>query len=209
MRIASVDFVHTDSEIVRFIKDYKLIIYKACEKARLNRCDWEIVESEMALKYAYGRINYDPAHGVKDTTYVFAIALNAAHDQMRSRHPERFQEMEDKDWDSIADKYDKYKQREEAKDDKVIVIEALRRLVSKCHDKKKIEILLRNVIEETDRTQLAEEYGVTNDYISGVKNRWLPRLQELVKEVQKEDQKGKLKFSHIDIHFLKPYMMNW
>ncbi|MCR4573462.1 MAG: hypothetical protein K5787_06815 [Lentisphaeria bacterium] len=208
MRIASVDFVHTNSEIVRFIKDYRSIIYKACEKAGLSRCDWENVESEVALKYAHGRINYDPARGCKDTTYVFAIALNAAHDLLRCQHPERFQEMEDKDWDSIADKIDKNKQRE-AMDDKVIVMEALRRLVQKCHDKKKIEILLRYVVEKTDRTQLAEEYGVTSDYISGVKIRWLPCLQELVKEVLKEDQEGNLKFSNVDLRFLKPYMKSW
>ena len=208
MRNASVDFVHTNSEIVRFIKDYRSIIYKACEKAGLSRCDWENVESEVALKYAHGRINYDPARGFKDTTYVFAIALNAAHDLLRSRHPERFQEMEDKDWDSIADKFDKNKQRE-AVDDNVIVMEALRRLVQKCHDKKKIEILLRYVVEKTDRTQLAEEYGVTSDYVSGVKNSWLPCLQELVKEVLKEDQEGNLKFSNVDLRFLKPYMKSW
>ena len=201
-------YVHTDSEIVRFIKDYRLIIYKACKTANLNRCDWENVESEMALKYASGRINYDPARGFKDTTYVFAIALNVARDQMRSRHPERFQEMEDKDWNSIADKLDRHKQRE-AVDDKVIVMEALRRLVKKCQDKKKIEILLRYVVEKTDRTQLAEEFGVTADYISGVKNRWLPCLQELVKEVQKEDQEGNLKFSNVDLHFLQPFMKTW
>jgi hypothetical protein len=69
--------------------------------------------------------------------------------------------------------------------------------------------LLRYVVEKTDRTQLAEEYGVTSDYISGVKNRWLPCLQELVKEVLKEDQEGNLKFSNVDLRFLKPYMKSW
>ena len=95
------NFVHTDSEIVRFIEDYKLIIYKACKDAWLRKCDWEIVESDMAIKFAQGRIEYDPTRGVKASSYYYKIAWNCAKDQIRKDL--RFVELDDKEIEHVLD----------------------------------------------------------------------------------------------------------
>ena len=50
---------------------------------------------------------------------------------------------------------------------------------------------------------------MSDDFVSLVKNRWLPRLQKLVRDVIREDRDGRLKLSNTDIRFLKPYMKNW
>ena len=60
-----------------------------------------------------------------------------------------------------------------------------------------------------ERAKLAEEFCVSDDFVSLMKNRWLPRLQKQVHEVIREDRDGKLKSSNTDIRFLRPYMMNW
>ena len=62
-------FVHSNAEIVRFEKDYKLVIFQACKDAKLRRCDWEAVKNLVLEKYAQGRIEYDPAKKAKPTTY--------------------------------------------------------------------------------------------------------------------------------------------
>ena len=94
--------------------------------------------------------------------------------------------------------------RWEKNNERIIVVEAFRRLVAECRDRQKAQILLRYVVNGEDRTRLANELEVTNDYVSLVENRWLPRLQKLVREILREDQDCMLQFSKTDIGFLKP-----
>ncbi len=198
--------VHTNSETASFINEQKLVIYKACKDSILRRCDWDVVVNSVARKYSKGQIEYNPARG-KYSTFVYAVAKNCAIDELRRQHPERFQNMDDKEWGNVHDEHDDYSHTV-AGDRQVIGEEALRRLTSETRDKTKVEILVRFVLNGEKREELAEEYRVEGDYVSLVKTRYLPRLQKLVGEVMKEDEEGNLTLSNTDIGYLKPYL-NW
>ena len=206
MRKESGDFKHTNSEIVRFEKEFKLVIFSACKAAGLRRCDWEGVVNEMLLKYAMGLMEYDPTRGAKASSYYYKIARNKAKDFIRKQ--QRFVELDDNEMEHVLDEHEPISQAE-IEDEWLIVTEAIRRLVKEMRDKTKVEILIRYVLNKENREDLAEEYGIDDDDVSLVKTRYLPRLQKLVKEVLKEDEEGRLKRSKTDISFLKPYMKNW
>ena len=206
MRKESGDFKHTSLEIVRFEEDYKLIIFSACKAAGLRRCDWEGVVNEMLLKYAMGLMEYDPTRGAKASSYYYKIARNKAKDFIKKQ--QRLVELDDNEMEHVLDEHEPVVQTE-IEDERLIVIEAIRRLVKEMRDKTKVEILILYVVNKEKREDLAEEYGIDNDDVSLVKTRYLPRLQKLVKEVLKEDEEGRLKRSKTDISFLKPYMKNW
>ncbi len=197
--------VHSNAEIVRFDKEYRLVIFQACKAATLRRCDWEAVENLVLEKYAQGRIEYDPMRKEKPTSYYYAIARNCAIDEVRKQ---RFAALDEKLEAGIRDEHERFTMMEK-EDEKKIVVEAFKRLAMECRDRQKVQILLRYVVNGEERTRLAEEFGVTDDFVSLVKNRWLPRLQKLVREVMQEDANGKLRFSTDDIRYLKPYMMKW
>ncbi len=171
----------------------------------LRRCDCEAVENMVLEKYAQGRIEYNPTKKAKPTSYYYAIARNCAIDMLRSQ---RFVELDDKAEAEIRDERDQFAMME-SEDEKRIVEEAFKRLAVECPDRQKVQILLRYAVNGEERAKLAEEFRVSDDFVSLVKNRWLPRLQKLVRKVIREDSDGKLKFSNTDIRFLRPYMMNW
>ena len=198
-------FVHSNAEIVRFEKEYKLVIFQACKDAKLRRCDWEAVKNLVLEKYARGRIEYDPTKKAKPTTYYFKVARNCARDELRKQ---RFVELDSKLEAEIRDERDLFAMMEK-KDEQGIVVEAFKRLAMECRDKQKVQILLRYVVNGEERARLAEELGVTDDYVSLVKSRWLPCLQKLVRQVIQEDGDGRLNFNKNDVRYLKPYMMNW
>ena len=206
MRKDSGNFVHTDSEVVRFINECKLIIYKACKDAWLRKCDWETVENDMAIKYALGRIEYDPTRGVKASSYYYKIARNSAKDQIRQQL--RFVELDDKEIEHVFDEHDLFAQITD-KDKQLLFTEAFRRLAKEMRDKRKVEILYRYVFGE-NRARLAKEYGIDNDDISLVRTRYFPRLQQLFIKVQREEEEGKLKIGDFsEISFLKKYIKSW
>ena len=198
-------YVHSNAEIVRFDKDYKPVIFQACKDATLRRCDWEIVENLVLEKFAQGRIEYDPTRKAKPTSYYYAIARNCAKDELRRQ---RFVELDEKQEAEIRDEHDQFGMMER-EDEKGILKESFKRLAVECRDRQKVQILLRYAVNGEERTTLAKEFGVSDDFVSLVKNRWLPRLQKLVREVIREDMDGKLMFSNTDIRYLKPYMKNW
>ena len=203
----SADFEKMNADVISFIKEFKPLIFKASKYVGLRRCFWEGVLSEMAERFAEGRIKFDPTRGVKASTYVFLIAECVARDEIRRQHPERFEEMDDRAWENLGDERNGYA-RLDADDEKLIAMEAIRRLTKQIRDKVKIELLVRFVINKESRQELAREYGVSNDSVSLQKTRYLPRLQQLVRDVWMEDEEGKLKFSSTDISFLTPYV-NW
>ena len=205
MRKESGDFKHTNSKIVRFEKEFKLVIFSACKAAGLRRCDWEGVVNEMLVKFSWGRIEYDTSRGAKATSYYYRIAKNVALDECRKQ---RLVELDDNEMEHVLDEHEPISQAE-IEDEWLIVTEAIRRLVKEMRDRAKVEILIRYVVNKEKREDLAEEYDIDNDDVSLVKTRYLPRLQKLVKEVLKEDEEGRLKRSKTDISFLKPYMKNW
>ena len=195
-------YVHSNDEVARFAQEYEPIIFQACKNATLRRCDWGAVETLVLEKYAQGRIEYDPTRGTKPTSYYYKIAWRCAKDELKKQ---RFVELDEKAEASIQDRHNPF--AELAKNDMLMFVEeAFKRLAMECRDKQKLQILLRYVLKGEDRSQLATEYGVTEDFVSLVKNRWRPRLEKLVREVIQEDMDGKLKFSDTDLRFLQPYM---
>lgn len=201
-------YVHTNAEVVRFMKEHKRTIFQACKDAGLRRCDWESVENEIAVKYAIGRCEYDPTRGAMYSTYIYKVSKNCAIDEIRRQHAERVQDLDDKDWEKLGDGHDIFRWLE-ASDERIIVKEAFIRIAPKIRDKKKLVLLLRYVPNDEDRQALAKEYNVDNDFVSLVKTRKLPELQEIVKEVLREDEAGELRLGDDSvIDFLKPYM-NW
>ena len=198
-------YVHSNDEVVRFDKEYRLVVFQACKDAMLRRCDWEAVENMVLEKYAQGRIEYNPTKKVKPTSYYYAIARNCAIDMLRKQ---RFVELDDKAEAEIRDERDQFGILE-SEEERRIVEEAFKRLAVECRDRQKVQILIRCAVNGEERTKIADEFCVSGDFVSLVKNRWLPRLQKLVREVIKEDRDDKLKLSNTDIHYLKPYMMNW
>ena len=197
--------VHSNDEVVRFDREYRLVVFQACKDAMLRRCDWEAVENMVLEKYAQGRIEYNPTRKAKPTSYYYAIAKNCAIDMLRKQ---RFVELDDKEEAEIRDEHDQFAMME-GEDEKGIVEEAFKRLAVECRDRQKVQILLRYAVNGEERANIAQEFCVSDDFVSLVKNRWLPRLQKLVREVIREDWDGRLKLSNTDICFLKPYMKNW
>ena len=197
--------VHSNDEVVRFDKEYRLVVFQACKDAMLRRCDWEAVENMVLEKYAQGRIEYDPTKKAKPTSYYYAIAKNCAIDMLRKQ---RFVELDDNAEAENRDEHDQFAMME-SEDEKRIVEEAFKRLAVECRDQQKVQILLRYAVNGEERANIAQEFCVSDDFVSLVKNRWLPRLQKLVREVIREDRDGRLKLSNTDIRFLKPYMKNW
>ena len=197
--------VHSNDEVVRFDKEYRLVVFQACKDAMLRRCDWEAVENMVLEKYAQGRIEYDPTKKAKPTSYYYAIAKNCAIDMLRKQ---RFVELDDNAEAENRDEHDQFAMME-SEDEKRIVEEAFKRLAVECRDQQKVQILLRYAVKGEERANIAQEFCVSDDFVSLVKNRWLPRLQKLVREVIREDRDGRLKLSNTDIRFLKPYMKNW
>ena len=198
-------YVHCNAEIVSFDKENKPVFFQAFKDTGLRRCDWEPAENLLLEKYALGRIEYDPTRKAKPSSYYYAIARNCAIDMLRR---ERFVELDEKAEAEIPDAHNQFAMVE-SEDEKVIVEEAFKRLDMECRDRQKVQILLRYVVNGEERAGLAEEFCVSDDSVSLMKNRWLPRLQKLVREVIREDRDGNLTFSDTDIRYLKPYMMNW
>ena len=194
------------SESVRLTNENTQYIYSACNRAGLRPSEWNYVKHTMTLRLADGTIKFNPNRGTKFSTYIFKIAYNFARDEVRRQHPELFQDMEYEDWELVADGGHDFDNWLDAHDDKVVVTEALRRLVKEMRDHQKVELLVRYVLNGEKREKLADEYGVENDFVSLVKNRYLPRLQKIVKDVQRQDFAGELVLSDTDISFLKPYM---
>ena len=76
-------WVKTEEEITRMIGEYKLLVFKACKRVRLPRCDWEAVLNNVAIAFAKGKLdNYNPARGVSYSSYVYAVARNCALDEI-------------------------------------------------------------------------------------------------------------------------------
>lgn len=205
--IRPVVYVKSNEEIAKFKIENELIINKACSEAQLRHSDWDYVLGDMLVKYATGKLDYNPAFNAKYSTYIYTVALHCAIDAVRRLHTKRFQDLEGKDWDNFGDKRDN-NSKSKADDENVVVTEAIRRLAKEMRDKTKVEILVRSVLNRESREKLADEYDVESDYISLVKTRYLPRFQNIVREVLREEKYDTIKLSNTDIAFLKPHM-NW
>ena len=84
-RSTSVEWTVNNEQVKQFLNENRQVIYSACRSKGLRRSDWEIVENSMAIKFAQGKIQYNPERGVKRTTYIYAIARNTAIDLFKKQ----------------------------------------------------------------------------------------------------------------------------
>ena len=75
-------FVHTNDEIKAFLSVFAPLIKAACANASLQGIEHGVVIDNTVIKFATGKIKYDPARG-KESTYVYSIAFNGAIDYYR------------------------------------------------------------------------------------------------------------------------------
>ena len=198
-------FVHTNDEIKAFLAVFTPLIKAACANAGLPRIDHGVVIDNTAIKYATGRIKYDPARG-KEGTYVYRIAFNEAVDYYREFF-KRSAGLEDEAKEALPDP-DEDAPESARLDTQTAVAEALRRLYARERDcgQEALEIIVRYVILGEQREDLSRIYGRTPDNISLVKTRLLPKLQRHFREVMHEDWRGALRLSPISLDFLKPLL---
>lgn len=210
------EHVPSDKLLDYFVKKFRPVIWAACTKAGMPLpkksadddadLDREVVEQTVLEKFARGKFHYNPANG-SQKGYVYKVAQREALDYLyRGKYNKYTIGIADEDWARLSNERKESYYGEE--DVQVWVREALNRLAKdmKC-DRQSLEILVRYVVGEEDRTKLAVEYGYrTSDSISVIKNRWLPKLQAYTKMVMKEDQEGRLRTSPCRIGFLKPFL---
>ncbi len=195
-------FVAVNNKTNEFVSKYKWLIVKACMSVGLQSCDHYIVIDDLAYKYANGTFNYDETKGVKESTFVYMRAHNLAYDICcKGIRPEV--SLEDNEWNAIAESHPVHLSH--AEDERFIVREALNRLAKDC-DSRKVEILVRYVLRDENRDELAKEYNERPDNISLIKMRMLPLLQNHVRNVIREDAEGRLKPSPKRVQFLKKYL---
>jgi hypothetical protein len=202
--IPSVVFVKTDAQVSSFAEQNRGLIFQAFHRARLPRHDWDGVMNNMLIKFAKGKLDFNASKGAKYSTFIYGVARNCALDELQRRHPEPVDVM-DKHWENLRDGHE-FQRSLEGHDAKVIVQESLKRLVKEVRDKKKVEILVRFVLNGEDRDAVAQSYHVAPDYVSVVKTRYYGRLQRLAREVLKQDEEGRLETDGTDISFLNPYL---
>ena len=178
--------VPSNREIEDFVNRNRRYVENACRKAGLCESEWDDVLQKIRGKFANGELKFDATRGARESTYVYRVAWNAADDERRRGHYDRYDDWDDKAVELIADARSGFGGLER-EDERLVLTEALNRLAERCEEKK-VEILVRRVFHEEGREVLAREYGETPDYISCVVTRWLPRLKEHVSDVWREDE---------------------
>ena len=201
--LQNLTFVHTNSEIKTWLDKLKPTIIMGCINAKLPSIDFRCVISNVAIKYATGKIKYDPTRGAKESTHLYRIAYNEACDYRRKFY-DRSVGFEEGEKERIPDTV-KFAPTSARLDVHFLVREALNRLARECVQES-LEILVRSVILQEKREELAQIYGKQPDYISLVKTRYHQRLQHHFRAALREDRQGVLKPSANRIEFLKPFL---
>ncbi len=201
-------FVRSDREVREFQKKYIGLILKACESVGLPDYDTSAVIQDIMIKFGQNRLGFKEGHDskAKFTSYLFRVAQNQARDILRKKRNQHYVDMEgdeEKFESVVGGSEDKYAYEQE--DGRVLIREALRRLMKDC-SQRTLEILARNVISEEQTDALAEEYEMGRNNVSVIKTRWLPLLEAYLKQVNDEDMAGELKMSSEQVDFLKKFV---
>ena len=184
-------YVRSNDEVYNFLARNAKVILKACADAHLPDADRDGIVYFLADKFACGDWHYDEERHVKESAYVYRAAKNAAKDALH--RPAKLGVLNgDLDWACLAGR--RIVHAHEMEDIRLMVKEALNRLLGQC-DKRKVEMLVRYALLGEDRELLAEEFGERPDYLSTVKHNLLPKLQYHLRAVMREDEDGRLTFS--------------
>lgn len=105
----------------------------------------------------------------------------------------------------MADRHNHFSELDR-EDELLVTLEALRRLQAERNDLNKVELLVRFVLGEESRKDLAKRHGVSESEVSNVRSHWLPRLERHVRDVQNEDEMGRLKLTSTDLGAIESYV---
>ena len=199
-------FIHNNDEVSSFKARITSIGHVASFKAGLPSIDYGVVIDNLAIKYATGKLAFDPTRGVKESTYLYRIAFNEACDYRR-RFYDRSVGWEKDKKETLPDPIEDLPKSARL-DTQVVAAEALRRVFAHERDcnRQTLEITVRYAILGEPREELARVYGRAPDNISLIKTRLLPKLQRHFREVMREDRTGTLKLSTTNLDFLKPFL---
>ena len=200
------DFKHSDREITDFIKLYQKTIYKACSFTPLRDADWDVVLYEVALKFARGKLVYDPAKASMKT-FVFTIAKRQALSEWRKSKPHRLLIVAPETMSSTPGDTSLILDGENTVELSVLlhsgldsdlsredcwlrINEALYRLSTECRNPNRIPILIRHAFFRERRDAVAKRFNVSANTVSLIKNRLMPRLNNHLKTIAEEEAKG-------------------
>lgn len=201
-----VDFKHSNREVTDFIKEYKNTIYKACSFTPLREADWDVVLNRVALKFARGRLVYDPSKASMKT-FVFTVAKNDALNEWRKSKPHRLLVFEPEilsatpsgttlslDGENTVELSELLRLGLDSdlsrEDCWVRINEALNRLSTECRNPNRIPIFIRHVFFRERRDAVAKRFNVSANTVSLTSTRLLPRLQRHLKTIAEEEAKG-------------------
>lgn len=181
-------FKHSEREIADFVKEYRGVICRACASTGLCRADWEAVVYDVAVKYADGRMEYDPSKNAAMSTYVYAIARREAINTWKKSKAGRCIVTDPGD---IVFQGGWFSETRMSKEDCVLRInEALNRLSAGRRNPQRIAIFIRHAILQESRESVARRFGVSIDTVSMAKHNLLPKFGGHLKAIAEEEAKG-------------------
>ena len=199
---ASLTIEQVNDLVSDFISNYSKIIRNAAVQAGLDECFHADLINQIALKYARGKIQYDPARNTKPTTYIYKIARYAAIDMKRKNSPGFGVIMISMDDDSqkrqleIENRTDDSVSSIDIEDTNVLICQAVHILKKKYHvSEDKLRIFFKWNNSRISVRALAENYGMNANSLSVQLSRIRKLWNSVFGQLRKEENEGTLKFS--------------
>lgn len=196
----------SNDEIIDFEKRFKRIIMSVFQEAKIKRYDSDMLYNDILIKFASNKFNYDKKIG-KMETFLYQIALNAAHDYWRenNRNFNRNEEITEKHIAPLQDTSNNTLIEFEHK--RMIVVETLKRLFNQRNmNKTKMEIFTRRFFTKHSISDLAEEYKQKECEISLSVSRCKKQYLKLYDIVEEEMNDNCMTVSDTDINFVQRYL---
>ncbi len=181
---------HSEREVADFVKRYTGVIYKACSTTPLCRADWDTVVYEVAVKFADGRLEYDPSKKASMATFVYTVARNEAINTYMKSRPDR---CTIKDPAEILELRagESFTEGRMTKEDCLLrANEALNRLSAGCRNPKRVSIFVHSVFFLEPPELVAKRFGVSVGTVNMAKNNLLPKFRGHLEDIAEEEAKG-------------------
>ena len=182
------DIKHTDPEITDFINEHKATVYAACGACGLCEADWDGVLYAVGLKYARGKMEFDPSKKASMSTFVYKVSQNEAINAWKKNKYYHYAEPASEEKKPKEDGVSEHNMAEE--DCWLRINEALNRLSARRRAPEQIVIFIRHAIFQEPRDVVAEKLDVTPGRVSMTKNRLLPKFKRLLDTIAEEEAKG-------------------
>ena len=181
---------HSDREVADFVKTYTGVIYKACSTTPLCRADWDTVVYEVAVKFADGRLEYDPSKKASMATFVYTVARNEAINTYMKSRPDRCTIKDPAEILELRAGESFTEGRMTTEDCLARANEALNRLSAGCRNPKRIAIFIRHVLFLEPREVVAKRFGVSINTVSMAKTHLLPKFRRHLDDIAEEEARG-------------------